>query len=435
MKLTDETDSGGSSVHLGYRLNSMGSSTISTGSSCGSNTDILTSTEQGNGFSLEQATSEVNNTNENDNSELLSENNDSEDLRSMSDDSIKKYSTKELKKSSSLTLPGSDANSPDLNCSIQTLIAEDSHVNTDINCGGDSGIDPGETEVFKFPPHDNRPIESKASISGTKGERFTREGNQTSHYSNPARNAILEASLNLIPEASSPHALSPVRTASDSSVSCTHTTPSSPYAQSWASSEFSFHLPNPSTPYAPPCTPTSRQRRANSCPSSPKSDSKPFRFSLDASYLQNSSVDNDSLAYHNRLKWASSRYSTNYSAQGSLEKDLEYTLRQRKYSHNPKRRSVHFDDNEVCTNLDRDHFSKMFPSRNRSHSNPAQPIKKYSTGLVPLINCKNTALYSLTLADCKNNSPSCINTALCKGYNVTMTTNVCLSSSAPNLFV
>ncbi len=409
LKLADKTDSGGSSVHLGYQLDSMGSSTASTGSSCGSCTDNLTTAGQDNGISTEQATSNL---------ELL----------------VNKGLHKELKKTSSLAIPGSDANSPDLNCSIQTLIAaEDGQVNIDVkeftNCGGDSGIDPGEMEVFKFPPHDSR--SSKSSIGGAKLEKISNVG-QIPHYSSPSHRVVFEASRNLTvtPEASSPHALSPVRTASDGSVSCTHTTPSSPYAQSWASSEFSFHLPNPSTPYAPPCTPIPRQRRANSCPSSPSDHPKPFRFSFDASHLQYSSVDSDSPAScHRRSKWASSKHSTNCSDQDSLDKDLEYALRRRKHSQNPNRRSVHFEENEICTNLDQEHFSKISLSRNRSHSNPTQPIMKLSTSK------ENSAIHSLTLADYEDNPTRSPNTALCKGYNVTMTINARLSSSVPNLFV
>ncbi len=91
--------------------------------------------------------------------------------------------------------------------------------------------------------------------------------------------------------------------------------------------------------------------------SSPNLHSKSFRFSLDSSHLNVSSVDSDSPAsYHRRSQWANSKNSTD---QDSLDADVEYALRHRKHSHDPKRRSVHFEDDEICTNLDKEHFSKV----------------------------------------------------------------------------
>ncbi len=435
LKLTDTTDSGGSSVHVGYRLNSIGSSTASTGSSCCSyNEDLkvvsdIPTSEQNSIIPLTRtvATSNLELANKAAVDEIDGV------LRSNLEsvvNSLDQSSYRELKKASSLTLTDNDNDSPNLNCSIQTLIAEDSQVHTKfVNGGGDSGIDPGEMEVFKFPPLDNRSTKCKPSPNFlSKLEDAIEEGDQTPIYSSPCHKVTQEATRKLIPEASSPHGLSPVRTPSDGNVSCTYTTPTSPYAQSWASSEFSFHLPNPSTPYAPPCTPVTRLRRTNSCPSSPDLHSKTFRFSLDSSH-HFSSMDRDSPAsYHRRSQWANSKNSTDCFDQDSLDRDVEYALRHRKHSHDPKRRSVHFESDEICTNLDQEHFSKMSLSRNRSHSNPAQPIIKHSS----LAN----NVYSLTLADCKD-TQACSkypNSALCKGYNITMSSNARLSSSVPNLF-
>ncbi len=436
LKLTDQTDSEGSSVHIGYRLDSIGSSTASTGSSCCScNGDLkvvsdVPTSEQNSTIPLTRtvATSNLDLVNKAAVDDIDGV------LGSNSENSFDQSSYRELKKTNSLTLSDNDNNSPNLNCSIQTLIAEDSQVTTElVNGGGDSGIDPGEMEVFKFPPYDNHSTKCKRSPNFARRlENAIQEGDQTPVYSSPYHQ---EATRKLIPEAFSPHGLSPVRTPSDSSVSCTYTTPTSPYAQSWASSEFSFHLPNPSTPYAPPCTPVPRLRRTNSCPSSPNLHSKSFRFSLDSSHLNVSSVDSDSPAlYHRRSQWANSKNSTD---QDSLDADVEYALRHRKHSHDPKRRSVHFEDDEICTNLDKEHFSKMSLSRNRSHSSPAQPIMKHnSTSFIPLANCKENTVYSLTLADC-NDTQACSkypNSVLCKGYNITMSSNARLSSSVPNLF-
>ena len=432
---------------MDYRLDSLGS----TGSSCGSVNEepkvaplssVFEGSERESGVCLARSIA-TSNLEHHSSATVLSSNSVSNGSTDQIDGTTSSH--KELKKTGSLTLPGSnigeqtDVNlSPNLNTSIQTLIADgEANCNKLVNGGGDSGIDPGELEVFKFPPTtEGRPTENAkcGSRVETKDLALNEEGDQTPLCSSPSHKLSPVVSRKLSPRAPSPHSLSPVRTPSDGSVSCTYATPSSPFAQSWASSEYSFCLPNPSTPYAPPCTPVSTHRRSNSCPSSPNYRTKQFRFSLDVSHLNFSSVDSDSSSLSHKHPQGARNLAT-YFDQDSLDSDLEEVVRERKHSNTPKRRSVHFlEHDDVRTNLDREQFSKM-TTRNRSHSNPAHPIMKQTTA------------YSVTLAEGSNNSTAwtdCkdspvsskpLTTVVCKGYNITMRSNARLSSSVPNLFL
>ena len=392
-----------------------------------------------------------------------------------------------LHKSKSLNLP-EDINksnthkagrreSTDLNCSIKTLMA-DEDITKDAsdftNGGGDSGIDPGEFEVFKFPPSSEIGLEpaetsnhdlatdevvTEKTVEKMISKSESDEGDQTPIIcSSPTHSTFLKTlSPNTTPAAprilrrheydyvhpigdvvTSLAATPPlVRTPSNESDICMYETPSSPFAQSWASSEFSFHLPRPSTPFAPPCTPVVPLRSTNSCPTSPTALTKKYRYSQELNLSDFSLLASDSPGSHQRRSMPSSRTASNRNSAISLEygsERLDLNFEREKLSvHNPKRRSVHFleDDNHLCSNLDRDHFSKMPSSRSRSHSNPAPPI------------IKQPANYSLTLA--KQSPPTTVegsaatqksadtNSLLYKGYNITLKSNARLSSSTPNL--
>ena len=187
-----------------------------------------------------------------------------------------------------------------LNSSIQTLVGDEpSDLKVDIlGGGGDSGIDPGEAEVFKFPPKTEsceKELDGKSSAqpNGVTREAVadepcehsttvTEEGNQTPICASPTflsaakpaspcgvgnslvNGTVTRSSLEEEPLPDSQRFDSPPSSGyiQDSFVT-PHGRCSSPYTQSCASSEFSFHLPSPSYPWAPPSSPINLQQQSS----------------------------------------------------------------------------------------------------------------------------------------------------------------------------
>ena len=386
---------------------------------------------------------------------------------------------RQLHKSKSLNLPEDNIKpdrhkagrraSTDLNCSTKTLIADEDvtkDANDFANGGGDSGIDPGELEIFKFPPSSGIGFEPVKPVSHdlTTDEFVTEkmisksesdEGEQTPICSSPTHYTILKilspdttqagpgilkrhdhpiGAVTTSFEATPLPSLALVRTPSNESDNSMYEAPSSPFAQSWASSEFSFHLPRPSTPFAPPCTPVLPLRSTNSCPTSPTSLTKKYRYSQELNLSDFSSFDSP-VSYQRRSTPSSSnRSSAIYLEYGNEVLDLNFESKEsdKLNVHHPKRRSVHFleDDNHLCSNLDRDHFSKAPHSRSRSHSNPAPPIIKQ-----PVNYSLTLARQSPPIAEGSTTTPKSAdtNSLQYKGYNITLKSNARLSSSVPNL--
>ena len=318
--------------------------------------------------------------------------------------------------------------------------------------GGDSGIDPGE--MFRCSTTSESSSSCNINMTGEKNPADTGRS-RTDTISSPKRTRplahaeytplyaglslhgnkrpknVLIVNSALQTESRTPGPLS--RASSDDvprhlvfvtpSGQCT-----SPLAQSLASSDFSFNLPSPSTPWAPPCSPNSaiRPSHSHSLPSSPVSFRR-FRFSQEMpSSFQ---VTGPSLILankrHNRKStpilsaYDDTRNSAHFEQFGAYsiaEGDFETDSEADKSAHFWKRDSL-------CTNLDEEHFSRMMDSpsqlqRTRSRSNPAFVVRKQSA-----------ANYSLTLARCSPDSSA----SSYKCYNIKLRKNYRLSSSEPNL--
>lgn len=183
-----------------------------------------------------------------------------------------------------------------LNSSVQTLVDEDSVApyGSSKGGGGDSGIDPGDMEVFKFPlpgasTYPTQTYSMSADVSRDQVElSCDQQGDSTPVCTSPNLNPVkshieydtpiskgvaTNESHDQFAAGSNSNAFrtSPSHSYSQFSFSGTSSdemtdfdsqnfvTPSgqcvSPFARSWASSEFSFNLPTPSTPWAPPSSP------------------------------------------------------------------------------------------------------------------------------------------------------------------------------------
>ena len=414
-------------------------------------------------------------------------------------------------------------NSNILNSSMQTLVGDDcDDLKVDnLGGGGDSGIDPGEVEVFKFPPkieasneaeepglftntsvnmlnsgRQNGVVvakvldgESSYLLTGTGDSKI--DGDLTpipasptfipmakphGRMGNPLVNGTVSTQFYLEEEAEGPlpssrQFISLGMTPGSGHVHDSFTTPvhrsSSPNAQSCASSEYSFCLPSPSFPWAPPSSPTAFKNRSKSLPTTPThvtlrssssshSSRKHFRFSTEiTSHTLCSAV------YPMNLVSADSRLS-------DYDDNLPYTARTHSRMHDftdadteekfaqdhvrVRGKIVHFlpvdADHDLCKRLD-DDFSRTTLAdsykvhrRSRSHSNPAQVIQKQSA--------TGSNSYSLTYARSPPTStheaeldPYGVRPRPCnsthhttqqfKCYNIQQRRGVRLSNSAPNI--
>ena len=365
-------------------------------------------------------------------------------------------------------LPSGRLGSNALNSSMQTLVgdeAESLKVVDGSGGGGDSGIDPGEAEVFKFPLK----IEScdKEEFVNRSGTAIAEGGDLTPLCTSPTflsgtkpaplrgnnlannGNRITQLQLEEEPLPISHHYATPNGDhIQDSFVTPCHRC-SSPNAQSCASSEFSFCLPSPSFPWAPPTSPTHLQKQSKSLPSTPthqkQSSRNHFRYSQDISNHQ----------------YSAAVYPMTYFPEGGLADQDIHPDTNKRQSFNDRgsrdrlhRKSVHFlpvdVDNDVCKRLEDDFLNssldcdsyKVIHRRSRSHSNPAHVIVKQSPA--------GSNNYSLTYAgsppptahepDCDRcrarPAVTCTShhtTQQFKCYNIRLRRGVRLSSSAPNL--
>ena len=148
--------------------------------------------------------------------------------------------------------------------------------------GGDSGIDPGDVEVFQFPPstdENHTPDHTPTTILDPQGDNtpictspHLNHSPLITEYATPTTTSEVGMAGpgrwrevgGFAPRSSPTHSgYSFSRTSSEELMmdydSRNLATPSehclSPTGQSWTSSEFSFSLPTPSTPWAPPSSP------------------------------------------------------------------------------------------------------------------------------------------------------------------------------------
>ena len=217
-----------------------------------------------------------------------------------------------------------------------------------------------------------------------------------------------------------------------SSPSPTFVTPvrdcASPFGRGWEQ-DSPIRLPSPSTPWAPPPSPSTPGFLYHSLPSSPLGGRR-FRYSQEIPedqiltdfrdspepFRRSGSVRSDSLRLQRRLSplhhggakfpdplHSRTTHDPMYYTQGGA--DLS-----------GKHRSL-------CTNLDEEHFSSTSSAlpRNRSHSNPAPPVRKQSVN------------YALTLSRASTDGLANSTSSFCKCYSVGHKPDYRLSSSTPNL--
>ena len=405
-----------------------------------------------------------------------------------------------------------------LNSSMQTLVGDepDDLKVDNLGGGGDSGIDPGEAEVFKFPPKidelSNRLSNSSSKRNGVViepavivedgqfscarsngGVDVSEEGDLTPLCTSPtfmptaksvagqtphipggggARSSLVNRTVTtqslLEVEEGEPLLIStphhhPLASSLGGSgnVHDPFVTPcrrsSSPNAQSCASSEFSFYLPSPSFPWAPPSSPVGLQKHARSLPATPthvmpaNMARNHFRYSqeITSSHLCSAPVHVYPLSYisGSGIVSGDSPSKVNLSfANGDFRESSN-----RNSLHVPEK-SVHFVpediDRELCKRLDDDFSSNSLISessckqshrRSRSHSNPGRMITQQSA---------TSAHYSLTYArsppatPTKSHDPEHVAVRTrtshhtlqqLKCYNIRLRRGVRLSNSTPNL--
>ena len=393
-----------------------------------------------------------------------------------------------------------------INSSMQTLVGDESDdLKVDnLGGGGDSGIDPGEAEVFKFPPkielsnglgngskrngiviesvgEDGQSSYAQNGTTSGSGVVISEEGDltplcasptfvpvtksvacQTPHIQGSVRTSLVNGAMTTqsLLEAeegeslliSTPHHLSS-SIGGSGNVHDPFMTPcrrsSSPNTQSCASSEFSFYLPSPSFPWAPPSSPIGLQKHSLSLPATPT-------HTTPTNVAQNRFRYSQEITSSSHL--CSAVYPLNYISEGNIL-SCEHPS---KVDHNGdfgesnihdssyiRGKTVHFlptdIDQDFCKRLD-DNFSltgdsscKLSHRRSRSHSNPAHMITQQSA----------STHYSLTYArsppvtPTKGHDPEHVvvrtrtshHTTLqqLKCYNIRLRRGVRLSNSAPNL--
>ena len=312
---------------------------------------------------------------------------------------------------------------------VHSLITEEeeSEDEKSVNKGGDSGIDPGEVLCAaalscSFEAGLNT-IGGENTLSLKAGSKMAdvASGDETPLCASPSLSRMRDRKVML---ETTDSIATPILTRSswDSSIGYTaHVTPgqsATPLAQSWTSSEFSFNLPSPSTPWAPPPSPTVPFRLSTSLPTSPTLKRR-FRRSLGLESYH--STDSSTfLQPHRRSVPSPQSHSQRNSA---LFQDAVDQMHNTIYEEGTENDVQFWNSKDLCTCLEHQFSQVQYNSpncRSRSHSNPAFAIRKQSLN------------YTLTLA---RHSPDSIPSSAVsyKWYNIRLRKNARLSSSAPNL--
>ena len=404
------------------------------------------------------------------------------------------------------------------NPSMQTLVADEGvieeageveRVSGNHRGGGDSGIDPGEVDVFKFPPRqqsskpltmaeypgnsgDHTPIgctspepRSSLDVSGcgqilfAKHEVLVHDNNvkkaspstpvasscstpnlQACVGSNERDGPIEAGGMEAIANPSPTHSnFSHSRTSStdacpDISLLVTRERSQSPMGQSWASSEFSFTLPHPSTPLAPPSSPVHPHSR-HSVPSSPQYRHSPYntpyrhrspkyrghpphhRYSAqEIPHLPPCLQKTNSLPHRpsSCRNSAGSKFdsfeepgSGNRSMVADLQVDFERMMKLTKTVHFV---DSHYDDDgdDYDSNMSFEASYAQKEARQRSRSSPSRSVRKSSAP--DRKNGKFLREYGISL---KTDLLDFDTTCSSKYYKITQTSHTRLSSSTPDL--
>ena len=339
-----------------------------------------------------------------------------------------------------------------LNCSMQTLVGEeyalpDETASRSGGGGEDSGIDPGEIEVFKFPlsqdslkspcdQGDHTPLCTSPLFSPTNPENRNNSPILKGVPISCSHDLASEMPFNkqhlsrsLSDEATN---FNGSRASVTTNEQCTSPVPS------WTSSELSFCLPAPSTPWAPPSSPIPPYL-PHSLPTSPLHHSCPYCSQTNRHCQEFAIPSNTTPCLRNTSKSRRPQSCRNSALFPELKKEGSENFEsltvlmqdgfKRKFSP-PK--TVHFMDSDYYDE------SRMFCSeqnamynRSRSQSNPMKSARKHSLNY-PLIHGYSEPRqgdYNIKLRiDLSNAGPDS-----CKYYSIVHATNTRLSSSEPDL--
>ena len=315
----------------------------------------------------------------------------------------------------------------DLNTSSQTLIAEDgSEDGNGTNKGGDSGIDPGE---MLYAANLNSSYEAglntlglNGAISGSKRVDHIDLGDEAPLYASPSLSRAQDTETFLGTAGSMATPIHTRLSWDETARYTAHVTPPgqcpSPLARSWTSSDFSFHLPSSSTPWAPPSTPAVPLRLPRSLPTSPIL--KRFQHSHEFASELASIRDSPMFLQPHRRSVPTSHSHTISCRNSSLFPDAS-NLHSTIYEEGSEHSTLQlWNGEDAYTSLKQQLQFESPNRRSRSHSNPAFAVRKQSLN------------YSLTLA--RHSSDSAQSNAVSyKFYNIKLHKNARLSSSAPNL--
>ncbi len=392
--------------------------------------------------------------------------------------------------------------------SMQTLLAEEGVMDggnepaISHRGGGDSGIDPGEMDIFKYPQQQRHQLQvSTASCNFT--DRSSNSGDHTpvcctSPEPNPnicnSRNAATPSARHdlqkrdsaakgisvtpvISPSCSIPNLresaenngcggpaeeskfIDPITNSSPTHSSFSHSRTSSidasqldtslligersqsPFTQSWASSEFSFILPSPSTSWAPPSSPALPHNR-HSLPSSPPHRHSPYntfrrhhsplqsrpphRYSQDVTASQPlrlrkvSSSSRRPKSCRNSALFSVTSGGDKSNTVSELQMDFERMMKLAK--------TVHFvNEEDSIAAMD---FPRESVARQRSRSSPSRRRKTSATLPEDRRNIISLREYGISLkTDLIDFDASCSS----KYYKITPASNTRLSSSTPDL--
>lgn len=359
--------------------------------------------------------------------------------------------------------------------------------------GGDSGIDPGDVDVFRFPPSTTSNPTHYEYIAAS-AELSCDQGDHTPVCTSPSLNSVKyctpiskvaaingshdqiskshdrshDQGMELSESHDQDYFTSPVHsrysfssdelTDFDSQNFVTPTGRSiSPLAQSWTSSECSFSLPTPSTPWAPPSSPLP-PLTPHSLPTSPShygyahsNNERPLRKSHEITGTMYPSIMTSCLrktpsssrphSCRNSALFPDSTRGEDGGLGGGFDVRKHLSMED-EFKHRLSIKSVHFVDTDDADRgmklysddeVDLERFlpstNSFGPGRPRSKSNPqTASVKAGSAGFPPMEGEeRNSGEYGIRLMDTATDPHSC------KGYKIAQRSNTRLSSSTPDL--
>ncbi len=352
-----------------------------------------------------------------------------------------------------------------LDWSTRTLVAVEGEEEKEE--GGDSGIDPGVVDVFKYSQ-----LDTPITPIGTMNDEWSCDlggGDDTPICTSPNFNFAPtsrkdQASISVAKPIDSDVRYNTLQTSSpihNQRLSCSgtssdemadldlfktpngHQSSSSIANESITSSEYSFNLPPPSTPWAPPSSPMPSLSDPLSLPSSPLHSSSHHsrlskshrhnhrhhlhhRHSLEIT--SNSDYQDASCLKKSSLRPQSCGNSALFSDFVAGSGDISFQEDLQRKDSTTTTKSVHFLDMD----LSYDGSTTGYPSsRTRSKSNPSNELRKHSMDCsLSRHSSSDVEEYSISL---KTDFSSDDDTLVCKHYKITQVAHSRLSNSAPDL--